>query len=142
VAFDSRTFPAGVELSVAPVTLLTTTIVHPCPGPIYLEAVVLAFLSPTGPDRAVATLSAGLTCTGDGCEVTGDVVHPDGPGTGSLTEDTADVIASVALSAVFAEVPAGTYDVDVLASGRLAGVLRGEAHVVSRGTPSGGARSP
>jgi hypothetical protein len=125
-------------------TLLTVTVPHPCPGPLFLRGTVVAFLSPLAVEGALVSATATLTCVGGGCQAPGaEIVAAPGSLTTAVRPPGATATAAtitLPLTAVFPDLPPGTYDLRVQASGVNASAVGVEVHVLDAGGPAGGAR--
>jgi hypothetical protein len=123
-----------------PVVILAVVLTHPCPGPLYVDAMVTASLAPAGADGAAAVLTGRVTCLSSGCPVTGTLI--ESPAEGVVVRDPGlpDAVGSALYSTVFPRLPAGTYRVEVLGAGVNADLVFRHLQVFSGGTLAGADR--
>jgi hypothetical protein len=141
-AYDALDQADGVLTLSSPdrVPILSVTLTHPCPGPLYVKAVVTLLLAPSAVEDAYTTLVAEATCVGGGCEIGGASIESPGQGGVVADQGGGQRPSSVPLLTVFPDLPRGTYVVEILANGARADLLVRFLRVWSAGHAEGGGR--
>jgi alkylhydroperoxidase/carboxymuconolactone decarboxylase family protein YurZ len=132
----------GIAVASTPLIILATALSLPCPSTVYVHASVLAALNPGATEGAIVSGAVRATCTA-GCAMGGTPIAPI-PGSNTLAQRNSGTgfgIATSPLLAVFPDLPAGIYLIELTVDGGNSAVFQAQMHAFGHGVAEGAGRT-